>query len=508
MKRTLTLFALAAAGSVAAQAQVTQSFENDQLLTYMTNNGTFFRDVINATPGYRIPKDQDAAAIYMMGLLAGGTDANGQLKAAMGDYTQSDWFPGPIAGNYNDPSYVTNYGSSLWAMHKDLVDYHIAHWQDAGYSPDPMLASWPGNGNTANGESHYLAPFADHDGDGIYNPFNGDYPLIRGDHALFSVINDGRNVHPSGSEPIGLEVHALFYLYDMPENEAVSQTTFMNFTLVNRGTQTLYDFHFGAMMDFDLGNYLDDYIGTMVSHNLAYAYNSDLNDEDANGHPGYGVQPPAIGVTALNADLHSHVYIDPNTYPANAHQFYNLLQARTSFGNVFLDDDGNQTNFVYTETEGGWNEGMAGNPPGDRRTVISLPPITLAPNAAHCYDLAIVYGESNDGIIFDCVNNLAANTATVRSFYDQQAFPCFQEVAGTEELSQEALAVYPNPVTDVLSINGVESGNFRIATMDGKTVLTGTLANGSIDVSALNSGYYFVTIAANGMERIGKFVKQ
>lgn len=506
MKRTFTILALAAAAS--ATAQVTQSFENDQLKTFVSNNGTFFRDMLNMTSGYQIPKDQEARAIYMMGLLTSGTDANGQLKAAIGDYTQSDWFPGPVADSYTDPGYTDRYGFALWPMHKELIDYHIAHWQDAGYTPHAMIASWPGNGSLLNGEGHYMAPFSDYNGDGIYNPADGDYPIIRGDHAVLSIINDKAGVHPSGGDAAGLEAHVLLYLYDLPDNEVVSRTTFMNITLINRGTLTLDGFRLGAMMDFDLGNYLDDYIGTMPSADLAYAYNSDLFDEDVTNHPGYGNRPPAIGVTALNENLASHVYIDQNMYPTTAVGFHHLLEGRNPIGAPFTDDNGQETSFVYTETEGGWNEGTAGNPPGDRRTVFSLPPITLLPGSTHCYDLAIVFGESYDDIIFDCVNNLEENTADVLAFYNQQTFACFQQVAGIGTLAQEPVNMYPNPVADVLHLDGIEGGHFRILSTDGKVALEGTIGVNGIAVGALKTGYYIVMLEENGLVRTGKFVKE
>jgi hypothetical protein len=146
---------------------------------------------------------------------------------------------------------------------------------------------------------------------------------------------------------------------------------------------------------------------------------------------------------------------------------------------------------------------MAGNPPGERKTVISLAPITLVPWSVHCYDFAIVFGESYDATIFNCVNNLAMNTGDVLAFYEQQQFPCYQQVAGVEELSAEPLALYPNPAADELFINGMENADFRIVTMDGKTVSQGTMTGAAIAVSGLEAGCYMV-MAGN---RAGRFVK-
>ncbi|MBK8414466.1 MAG: hypothetical protein IPL22_08125 [Bacteroidetes bacterium] len=38
--------------------------------------------------------------------------------------------------------------------------------------------------------SRVLAPFADFNSNGIYDPQNGDYPYILGDESIYSIFND------------------------------------------------------------------------------------------------------------------------------------------------------------------------------------------------------------------------------------------------------------------------------------------------------------------------------
>src|SRR5947199_228921 len=53
-----------------------------------------------------------------------------------------------------------------------------ANGSNVDLSSYPNVKDWPGNGNSISGgaQAHYLAPFYDLDGDGIYNPQNGDFP--------------------------------------------------------------------------------------------------------------------------------------------------------------------------------------------------------------------------------------------------------------------------------------------------------------------------------------------
>jgi Secretion system C-terminal sorting domain len=65
------------------------------------------------------------------------------------------------------------------------------------------------------------------------------------------------------------------------------------------------------------------------------------------------------------------------------------------------------------------------------------------------------------------------------------------------------LAVYPNPVSNLLTIENTEGGNFEIINLLGQHVLSGKAAS-QVDVSALPQGSYVLKV---GAEQV-KFVKQ
>jgi hypothetical protein len=513
MKRTFTLASLLMIVSGASAQIVSQQSENDNVRYFVSNNGTFFRDFDNANSGYHIPKDSATSLMYMMSLEAIGEDANGQLKGAASGYELSDFFPGAIADNYTAQTYINKYGDALWTMTQDEIDYHIAHYQDFNYMPALSLLKWPGNGNTQNGEAAMMAPFVDLNSNGIYEPIEGDYPAIRGDKAVYSILNDKANVHPNGTEPVGMEIHLLFYQYLTGPEELIN-TTFINATIYNRGTLTLYDFHFGAFVDFDLGGYQDDYVGTMIDKNLAYVYNGDLFDGDAPNHQGFGALPPAAGVMSLNGDLYSHVsQANPNqSLPSTATHYYNLLKGTDIYGSPLIDGQSQPTRYAYNGDSTGWTEanpqsGIA-NAPGDRRSFISMAAETFFPYHQLCYDFAVVYGRSNAGGMFSSVDSLGIVASQIQDFYDQQQFTCASGSVGLNENEELAFTIYPNPAVTELHIDGLQQGDFRILTTDGKTVLDGKFDNELIDINQLHAGYYLLQISHDGNNKTISFVKQ
>lgn len=509
MIRTLTFIGLLALGNdLYGQAIAYQWSENDSVKYLINNNGTFFRDYANETGAYHVPKNASTKILYAMNLQAIGMDVNGQLKGAMSNYDNSDFFPGPVASDYNAASYQTTYATALWPMQQDWINDHITHWQDVGYVAIPEILNWPGNGNTTNSEAATLAPFHDADNDGLYEPMNGDYPVIRGNVAVFSIVNDGAGAHSSALLTGNLEIHLMFYQYN-GISSAVNNTTFINTTLFNRGTATLNDFHFGALADFDIGTFSDDYPGTMIDRNLAYTSNADLYDEPANGNTGYGINPPAAGIMSLNHDLYSHMAVNSVSpqgfFPTTAIQYYTILKGFNVDGSIVYDDNSEATRYIYYGDSTGWNAYNESVPPGDYKSIFSMSPETFAPGEQLCYDLAIVFARSNGSTVFSPLGALAETAGVVQEFYDNQQFICASGVTGVSTEYQQYLNVYPNPATNLLNIDGLSQPTaFSIVSADGKTILQEKTA-GTIDIGTLQNGYYLLKMEGG---QIISFVKE
>ena len=80
------------------------------------------------------------------------------------------------------------------------------------------------------------------------------------------------------------------------------------------------------------------------------------------------------------------------------------------------------------------------------------------------------------------------------------------------QISQEKdLEVYPNPVVNVLNLNGsslLNGANYRVISSVGRTMVSGVLYQGNVDVSNLNAGAYLIQVqSTDGKIHRTQFVK-
>ena len=513
MKAIITSFLILGLGGPAiGQGSVTLTTSNSNVKYAVSNNGMFFSNP-SSTGGYFVPKDSMVSSIYGMSFIAAGEDFNGLVKGAASQFMNSDFTPGPYllnVANYNTQSYLDKYQFSLWNITKSEIDHHIAHWMDQGYVVPGPIASWPGNGDTGNGESPLLAPFHDADGDLIYEPQNGDYPIIRGDRSVYTIINDSKIVHPSGIDRAGIEVHMQFYQYEDSSDEVLNNTVFFQTTVFNRGTQTLNHFHIGHIVDFDLGNPFDDYIGTEPGRNLVYAYNGDVNDEDFSGNPGFGAMPPAVGIISLDRTLSSNILVTDPSGLNNASAYYNVLSGLLPDGSQLLDGNNQPTTYVYNDITPGnnWNELAMGNPPGDRRSVTGHDETVFGPGKVLCYNHAAIFARRYGGTSTGSVDSLFQVANYIQDFYDDQNFYCETQFLGLIEQQGLSISIYPNPAKDQIRVDGLTSGTYRIINPEGKEILSGTLEASIFPIDSLKNGFYILEITSEGKYDRKSFVKE
>ena len=78
---------------------------------------------------------------------------------------------------------------------KSEIDNHITNYSDPNYQVPEAIISWPAHGDIALGQNYNLAPYIDVNDNNIYDPYNGDYPCIKGDEAIYMIRNDVGNFH-------------------------------------------------------------------------------------------------------------------------------------------------------------------------------------------------------------------------------------------------------------------------------------------------------------------------
>jgi len=310
------------------------SLRYNNVTTPILSNGLLWQNRANGVAGYEVPAASGNFALYSGGLWLGGTDVNGQLKAAVSTFGNgNDFWTGPLdtIGNAEISPAVCDQYDRFDTLTKSSVKEFVAYW-NALATPDPRddeafkgyvipdpIKIWPGNGDPRLGQSIRLAPFVDVDGNKRYEPeLSGDYPKydlngtvdcraqrasrsltssrpLFGDYTIWWVFNDKGSIHTESNAPgIGMEVHAQAFAFST--NDEINSMTFYNYELINRSTFTLTNTYFGSWVDPDLGYAFDDYVGCDVNRGLGYCYNGDEDDETAGGQNGYGSNPPAIGI--------------------------------------------------------------------------------------------------------------------------------------------------------------------------------------------------------------------
>ena len=291
------------------------------------------------TAQYEIPKGSKKMSMFSGSLWLGGLDVNNQLKLAALRYRQvgNDYWPGPLTvdGTAAIDDYTCASYDKLFAISRAELDEFLAYWDDPssypGYVIPASIMKWPAHGDTEKGQSRYLAPFYDRDGDGDYDPQNdGDYPyydvsnqlchtkiptaegngilvdqVIKGDYTLWWVFNDKGNIHTETSgSPIGVEIRG--QAFGFTTNDEINNMTFYSYEIINRSTYRLRETYFCQWVDTDLGYAWDDYVGCDVKRGLGYCYNGTPIDGQGQAWA-YGSQPPAIGV-----DYFQGPYMDPD----------------------------------------------------------------------------------------------------------------------------------------------------------------------------------------------------
>lgn len=314
---------------------------------------------------YFIPANGSATSLFSGSLWIGGLDINNQLKLAALRYRQvgQDYWTGPLTVDRTaavDPETCAAYDQHYVIRRAEVEEF--VNWFNSenpeeefpGYSIPVSILDYPAHGNVAKNQSYYLAPFFDEDGDGNYDPNNGDYPyydfdnslcplnyagdpnyvptptmeseyypnqqtsmdffggllvdqVLKGDETFWWIFNDKGNFHTeTNGAAIGMEVRA--QAFGFATNDEINNMTFYSYEIINRSTYELTNTYFSPWVDTDLGYAWDDFVGCDVDRGLGYCYNGVA--VDGGGEPeAYGDQPPAIGV-----DFFQGPYLDADGY--------------------------------------------------------------------------------------------------------------------------------------------------------------------------------------------------
>ena len=433
----------------------------------INGNGILFYNLEINVSQSEIPKGSGIASLFTGSLWIAGIDENNLLHSSCDEYNSGVFDNGPVSNQY-DSTYYNKY-NSIFPVSKWEINYHIAHHNDTDYTISSNIANWPGNGDTTNGETYYMAPYVDVNGNNRYDPENGDYPNIRGDEALYFIYNDRQDID---TNKMGVEIHCMVYEYS--DTSIRNNTFFINYNIINKSQHTYHDVYFGIFTDFDIGNSTDDYILTDTSRNCMMGYNGDDNDSD-----GYENHPPAQAFVSLNHSFcHTMYFINDSSGvmndPTTPEEYYNYMRGywkdstRLEYGGNGHLSGGDITNFAF-DINSGWTENDEELPPNDIRGVGSFGPYTLNPEEHFCMDIAYPWARTHDSTAYYSTTILQHGIDEIKNWYDSQNFNCDMFTAasfGTVSYSTKTKIIcFPNPTKDYITIKTPDK-NFSVEIFD------------------------------------------
>ncbi|MEL6718464.1 MAG: hypothetical protein AAFP82_07095, partial [Bacteroidota bacterium] len=466
----------------------------------------------------KVPAGQvEVSSIFAGAVWLGGVDPAGNLKVAAQTYGRSggnfDYWPGPlddVLGTIEQEDCAK--WDRFFKVLGEEIDEHLRNFraaQNEGKAYDPLdiplnVRGWPGVGNPFFTDVHGfelpftsqgLAGFWDEDGDLIYDPTQGDYPIIevRGcpdpqypDEMIFWIYNDAGNIHAqSQGDPIQMEIQVQAFAY--ATNDQINDMTFQRYKLINRAIESIDSTFFAMWVDADLGCFTDDYVGCDTLRSMAIVYNADAVDGQTGANCGgtatYGENVPILGVDYFRGPLDENfqeIGMSSFTYyhnggvgnppagttdPNQASEYYNYLTGSWQDGTPFTfgDDahlDGDPIDYAFIGNPANLDEWSMcqtdADPNLDRRTIQASGPFRLDPGAVNELIIGVVWLADQ---LYPCpdVSSLRFADDIAQALFDN----CFKITDGPDapdvdfiELDQEIIAVFTNDT--IVSNNAYE----------------------------------------------------
>jgi len=490
---------------------------HNNVSAFISDAGCYFYDFDNHKKGYEVPKHSGVHALESMQFWFAVKDANGQIRMSQGGVPGqgSDVFNGPISDSlsYASSQYSELWGKSIWSICQSTIDQYTLNYncnQNPNCTDDfplttlenEQIMNWPAHGDPSLGQSFYLAPFFDQainngSGDGFYDPSQGDVPSIKGCCATYLIQNDEAQIHTlTNTQAIGIELHLMFYQYRSWDH--LNNVTFIDIKAINYSGQDYPEFVHSVAIEAALGNETDDFMGSDSTSNTLYFYNADNDDEYGPTSLGYGLNPPTIGIVALQQNISSSV---PYTGNESVNEKWNLMQGLQTNGNSWLHPNGYETKFVYSgnpNNSSEWSELGEGNTPGNAKGLLSMDLGVFKDGDTLNQSYAIVY--AREGNHLENVQALIDNAIDLKSFYTNESdLPCTEGTWNTKEYNNFNISIFPNPSSGVFYITNPQEQKLTISAFDlqGKLILKQSTDHQNeikVDLSNKPPGMYLLNL--------------
>lgn len=409
------------------------------------------------------PGVPEVSSIFAGAVWLGGRDPGGGLKVAAQQYGRGggnfDYYPGPLTEEGTTSKDTCARWDRFFTVSGESIRQARALFQnlDPGATIDPGdlpadILGWPSTGNEyffeINGfelpdAQQGLAGFWDENLDGIYDPTEGDYPIIeiRGcgetpqfpEEMVFWIYNDAGNTHRESGIPAQIQMEIQVQAFAYTTSDDINNMTFQRYKLINRATEDIQDTYFAMWVDADLGCAQDDYVGCDTTRSLAYVYNQDELDGATGctctgGVNTYCDEVPILGVDyfrgprkpifndmgmqidEIELGMSSFVTIynggtgtfpTATTDPNSATEYYNYLQgvwldgsAITNCGIGYDEPGCDPTRYTFYDAPNnaaGWSMVTEDVGTSDPRTLQASGPFTLRPGAVNELIIGVVW---------------------------------------------------------------------------------------------------------------------
>ncbi len=550
MKKTVLAFVFI---SSALCSQTYQFLDGNNISALFNAYGCNFRDAASDHRYFEAPKGSGKQSSFAGSLWVGGHDQNNTLHMAGQTFLikGTDYFPGPVSnatGYTNSASW-----NKVWKITSSQItgfkNWFLNQSSSPNYAIPSAILSWPGNGNTAYGQAAQLAPYVDYNNDGIYNPASGDYPCIKGDMAVFFIMNDDQSSHAeTGGLSLKIEIHCMAYSFTSAD-ESINNSIFIDYKIFNRSNTNYDDVYLGTYDDFDIGEFGDDYMGCDIGKNLYYGYNGDNSDSI------YGTLIPALGVTYLKTpkaplndgkdndhdgitdesneelSLSGFYYFGNNSFgaaasmsdPNYAVSYYNYTKGlwinnshftcggNASGGSVNTDYCFPGNSYTLGTCSSNWTDYAFSNTRNDKRALGSCGPLSFPAGEMLELELAYVWAQSLTPTTLSSVNKLGAASVVVHHYYDSIIKPQNCVYSNPTSLIQynneSTIKLYPNPSSSTVYIDSPDLYTKIEILNEFGNIITTSGAVKEINMEAYASGVYFFKIYTPKGTHFKKVVK-
>lgn len=438
-----------------------------------------------------------------------GLDSQGEVKGAS-EFFNAAYNLGTINSDPNKAVKALNMVSAVQiSAHRDSLGI-------SGYTTPNGILNWPGSGDTSIGELANMAPYVDVNQNNTYDPLNGDYPLIIGDIAIYSIKND-QGLYPGA----GMELHQTVYLFT--EGSQVLQNSILMATkMYNRSTEDYSNFRVGVFSDFDFGDPRDDYFGSSEEHNAMFAYNGDANDQQfAKDFPGFVFGSILCGLQGAGYFGFSGQFSEDEFYKSLNHRWFN--------GSCWMDLDSNLTRFMFhgpIEAPNAYNELFYNNSGGDRRGLAIFIPQDFMAGESRTFLSAYTHKENPTSRPQKTV--LAETLQQLESIenyllQNHSSHPYLSEVSNCGEIQEpdcqttsiteldaNDFVLYPNPSKGLIRVvTHYPLDTYEVYDSSGKLQKAGSFSantNLDIDLRSLDAGLYYIRLFGRDGKSVSKAI--